>query len=223
MSPNAKHLYARLPALGGAEPPPVCPICNSAQVPPESDDGLPPPEQWVYTCNGAYILPDGDGGERAWEPYDFCGRIATGKALAWIRDLCRADHVFSDATAVLDGAVREAPPYPLGAEPPLLLGLPSVASERAPEVCPVCSATTSRVSPGFHHYACGGAMWVTSTRSGPAGAQLPMTWGGYQPCARPPIKELLLALKERGEPWSIVLQRCEEAMKAARSTPEARG
>ncbi|WP_437623261.1 hypothetical protein [Sorangium sp. So ce1151] len=220
MSPSAKHLYARLPALGGAEPPPVCPVCSSAQVPPESDHGLPPPEQWVYTCNGAYSLPDNDGGERAWEPYDFCGRVPTVKALAWLRDLCRADPVLSDAAAVLERAVREAPPYPPGAEPPLLLGLPPVAGERVPEVCPVCSAKTSLVSPGFHHYACGGATWVTSTRPGPAGAQVPLTWGGYQPCARPPIRELLLALEERGEPWRVVLQQCEEAMAAAHSTRE---
>ncbi|WP_437876894.1 hypothetical protein [Sorangium sp. So ce513] len=223
MSSNAKHLYARLPALDGAEPPPVCPICSSAQVPPESDDGLPPPEQWVYTCNGAYIQPDDDGGERAWEPYDFCGRIPTIKALAWVRDLCRADPVLSDAAAELARAVRDAPPYPLGAEAPLLLGLPPVAGERAPEACPVCCAKTSLVSPRFHHYACGGAIWVTSTRPGPAGGQVPTAWGGYQPCARPPLSELLHALKERGEPWSDVLQRCEEAMAAARSTQEASG
>lgn len=206
------YVGARLPSLRGATPPDLCPICNRRRVPPESDDGLPPPEQWVYVCNGAYALPEDDDTPRVWEPYDFCGEVRTEQALAWLRDGCHDDAGFASVQSVLERAVHIAPPYRAKGASPLLLHLPTIDGEHTPEVCPVCGAEGRLISRGLHDYVCGARYRVTSESPRPDGTRAPRSWGPLSPCGCPPLAMVLHALQDRNESeWQSV---CEEALAA---------
>lgn len=201
-----------LPPLNGADPPPACPICSSEQIPPESEDGWPPCEQWYHGCRGAYALPDAAEAPQTWEPYDECGDVSTKHALAWLRDLCLATPELAAAGAILDRAEKDAPPYPAEGRAPLRIGLPTNRGELAPELCPVCGAAGRLTSRGIVRYMCGGVYAMNGERPGADGRYVATGWAEFHPCQRPPVAAVLRTLRARDEPeWSAV---CEEALAA---------
>ncbi|MFO0593092.1 MAG: hypothetical protein U0441_36455 [Polyangiaceae bacterium] len=189
MTSEIRFLFcAILPEIGDAQPPPCCPVCGAAQVPPESDDGVPPPEQHLYACDASYLRPEDEPGP--WEPCAPCKRVPLMVAAAWIRE--RAAH---EGKTILASVAIEAPPYMLADRSPLGLLPGEVAAERAPEVCPSCGAATVKGPSSFWSYACGARFWATSTRPGPSGP-VPMTWRGIGECTRPPVERLLEVLRD---------------------------
>jgi len=208
------HLYvsACVPPLGGAEPSPYCPLCGKSRTPPESDDGIPPPEQWIYHCESGYALPEDPQKEQVWEPYSACFKVATPQVLSWIRDFCQAKVDLAPVAVILAKTVTNPAPYPSTGRPPLRVGLPPVRGEAVSDSCPICLAPTNRVSDGFHGYTCGGLYWVTSHRPGPNRTTVPMTWADFHSCEEPPVSAILRALRDRKEAdWIGVL---DEALAA---------
>jgi hypothetical protein len=205
-------LSANLPALDGVAPPAQCPLCGRRQVPPESDAGLPPPEEWEYACGSSYALPEDEDAPQRWEPCKPCSRIATPQALSWVRDFCRADPRLDAVASVISADLQAAAPYPVERGMPVAVTLPPIQGEYAPDACPVCSRATTGASAGPRRYACGASYWATSTRPGPGGAGIPMTWRGLGPCGQPPLEIVLHVLRARGEPEWMGL--CERAIAA---------
>ena len=207
MSPDIRFLFcAVLPEIGDAQPPSRCPVCGAEQVPPESDDGVPPPEQHLYACDASYLRPEDEPGP--WEPCGPCKRVPLGVAVAWIRE-----RAAEEGKSVLAGCANAAPPFTLSDRSPLGLLPGEVRAERAPEVCPSCGAPTVKGPAGFWSYACGARFWATSTRPSASGP-VPMSWRGIGECARPPVERLLEVLREAAEREGAadVVAACEGAL-----------
>ncbi len=189
------HFCAALPSLHGGEPPGRCPVCGSEQVPPESDDGIPPPEQHQYRCDASYLRPEDEPGP--WEPCHVCGRVPLGAAAAWIRGMASKSGGAGEALSVIDAlgaVVPVAPPFEVEGRSPLGLVLGTVHGERAPDRCPSCGAATVKGPASFWTYACGARFWATSTRPGPTGP-VAMSWQGIGECPQPPLERLLEVLR----------------------------
>lgn len=216
MTLDADRLFlaASLPPLHGAVPPDTCPVCGAAQIPPESDDGLPPPEQHQFACGAMYLRPEDE--PEPWTPHQRCLRVPLEAALAWIRDRCIRDG--SAAAKPLTAATDAPAPFELGEGSPLALGFRPFQGERPPETCPSCSAEAAREheSRGFRMYTCKGAWWANSTRPGPGG-DIPMSWQGSDECSRPPTAALLAVLRaeatRKGNPR--IEAACNEAERLA--------
>ncbi len=201
-----------LPRLVGINPPLACPVCGSSQIPPESDAGLPPPEEPTYSCDASYYLPEDKIAPNGWEPWKSCCEVRTRPALAWLRERCAADPSSVGVAAVLSRAVPEAPPYRVENGPTLEVTLPPTQGERAYENCPICESPTSKFSEHFHRYSCGADYWSTSLRPGPGGKMIPMTWACIGSCPSASTEVILQVLRARNEPeWKSV---CDEALAA---------
>jgi hypothetical protein len=206
------NLRVSLPQLGGADPPPACPVCGSSQIPPESDAGLPPLEEPTYSCDASYNLAEDKIAPDGWEPCKSCCDVRTRPALAWLRERCAADPSSVGVAAVLTPTLPEAPPYRVENGPTLEVTLPATQGERAYDNCPICGSPTSKFSEHAHRYSCGASYWSTSLRPGPGGKMTPMTWAGRGSCRRASITTILRVLRARNEPeWEAV---CEEALAA---------
>lgn len=206
------NLRVGLPQLVGADPPSACPVCGSRQIPPESDAGIPPPEETTYACEASYYLPEDKIAPDGWEPCKSCCEVRTRPALAWLRERCAADPSSAGVAAVLSRAVPEAPPYRRENGPTLEVTLPPTRGERTHESCPICESPTSKLSEHAHRYACGASYWATSLRPGPGGEMTPMTWAGRGSCRRASIATIFRVLRARDEPeWKSV---CNEALAA---------
>jgi hypothetical protein len=183
------HLVAALPSLDGGTPPATCPVCGSLQVPPESDDGIPPPELHQYRCNASYALPEDQPGP--WQPCHRCGRVPLLSVAAWIRDRCV--RCGSAAAADITQAISQLalPESSKAAALEVLFG--NFRGEDPPLTCPSCGAHGKPDSPGFRDYSCGASVWSTSARPSPSG-YIPMSWAGRGGCPRAPIALLLKIL-----------------------------
>lgn len=199
-----------LTPLDGGTPPDCCPVCSSRRMPSECDDGWPPPEQWVYFCEGSYARPEDEEAAPVWVPRKRCGEVPTEDALAWLSDRCSRDLSFASVDAVLARAVRRTPDWVTKSPSLLFVGLPNIPAPQPPERCPICGAEGHRFSASIHEYECDAHYGVTSERRGPDGKLTPATWGPLSPCGRPPIATILRVLRARDEPeWTAV---CDEAL-----------
>jgi hypothetical protein len=201
-----------LPPLDGAAPPTACPICGRKQIPPECDDGWPPPEERHYDCDASYALPEDETLPKLLEPCRRCDFVPTHHALAWLRDRCATGIGLTQVTLAINRVVHEAPPYRAEAGSPLSISLPRPEGAQAPTTCPICGASTIHRSESFHRYACGGSFWSTQRRPGPDGSMVPTAWQAFDDCNLPSVSTVLRTLQARNEPeWSAV---CEEALAA---------
>lgn len=180
------YLVAPLPELGSGAPPAACPVCGASQVPPESDDGIPPPELHEYQCNATYMRledqPD------SWEPCHRCGRVPLLAAAAWIRDFCA--RTAAPAESIMREAVSVPAPYECTNGPVLEVLFGNIQGERPPETCPSCGAEGTLDPPSSWSYACGATLAATSARRTPDG-YVPTSWVGRGGCPRAPLGRLL--------------------------------
>lgn len=208
-------LVAALPPLHGGAPPATCPICGAKQVPPGSDEGLPPPEMHEYVCNASYVRPEDQPGP--WEPYHRCGYMPLLAAAAWIRDSCVSSG--SPAATIMQSAITVVAPYESrdGQVIEVLFG--NIQGERPPESCPSCGAVGEPSPPHFWGYACGAQLMSTSMRPTATG-YIPMSWVGLNECPVPPLKLLVKllhakAVKEANHPIATAAAAALRALEPA--------
>jgi hypothetical protein len=185
-------LCAMLPPFSEGLPSETCPACGAAQVPPESDGGLPPPEMHQYQCGASYLRPEDQPGP--WEPYHRCGSVPLIAVAAWIRDLCA--RVGAATAAPLADAVLVSPPYASTHTHVLEVLFGNIQAEQPPQTCPSCGASGTLTGAGFWTYACGATFMSTSARPGPSG-YIPMSWVGMQACPAPLLRCLLELLRRK--------------------------
>jgi hypothetical protein len=178
-----------LPELpAGASPPASCTICSRQRVPPESDDGIPPPHQWLYACGGGYIA-EAEEDLDDWQPCWPCYRVTTEQALARLREANEAPVI----QAILDRVKAAAP------DGALCLTLPRHRGAKMPETCPSCGASEVNALDTWCSYACGAGYDLASTSRGPDGRPVSTSFAGNAPCSRPSTRDLLRSLRDRND------------------------
>lgn len=203
MSLEGVGVCAALPELpDGASPPASCTICSRPRVPSESDDGIPRPHQWLYTCGGGYIAEDEEALQN-WQPCWPCHRVTTEQALAGLREANEAP----DLQPILD---QIAAPAPNG---PLRLTLPKHRGATMPATCPSCGAPAASVNDTWCAYACGAGYGLASSGRGHDGNQVLTSFAGNAPCSRPSPHNLLRSLRERDDTFADLV---DDALSASR-------
>lgn len=189
------YFLTRLPVLHGGAPPATCPICGAKQVPPGSDDGIPPPEMHEYICNASYSRPE-DQPEGPWEPCHRCGRVSLPAAAAWIRDFSSERCI--PAATIMNDVVTMLPPYDGMGKSVLEVLFGNIDTEQPPLACPSCGASGMSDLPHFWNYACGASFGATSARPSAMG-YIPMSWVGRGPCPQAPLSLLLEILRAKAK------------------------
>lgn len=189
-----------LPPLGGEQPPPRCPFCGAERVPPESDDGLPPPEQHVYLCGSSYGLPDDPALPQLWEPRWAAGCPTPEQSLAFVRDRSGRAPELAGVHAAISAVVEADPLYPAKEKLPLQVSLPrDVLGERPPERCPICSAPVVSLDGSLQGYRCGALYMVSSARPDGRGGLVPESWVAMGACESPPLSVVLGVIQRKAE------------------------
>ena len=192
-----------LPSLVGS-PPERCIVCSAARVPPESDDGIPPPYHWDYVCNGGYFAED-EIALADWSPRGCCFAITTEQALANLRD--------TEEFRELQPNLAQITAQPLDQGCTLCVSLPRIQGPSTPSMCPICRvAPTTKHPNGEKQYECGAYYSLSSTRPGPYGKPEPTSFVGCYPCTRPPLKAILRCLWLRDDHYKAL---CENALARA--------
>lgn len=220
--PRQLRICADLPELPASNaPPPVCPICGSAPIPPE-ESGMDFPEGTVvYECMGAYAPPEQGGEEQekpqGWGALPPCWNVSAERALELVSSWCSRHPELVPVSKLLQGVSNK--PAPVLPEPGsgVWLRLRDLKAERLPGSCPICGSGVAHLDDAFTRYECGALFSLTSRVPDSQGNLVPEKWGGELPCGKPSLRQLLTVLGRRFPPASRAADACMRASQLVRA------